>query len=191
MNNMPSPSQLPRDGQAPAWLVAQVYTPRRQRTVDLVQRALTALTVRKVRISLATLAAATKAADPASQGISESAILTNAEAYQLYVAQRTWQGTGVRRIAAPTAAAPVPAVVHPIKGQRDVARAHHRYLRLSKAILAARLVATEQAYAEVHARWLAQADTLLVWQLRARAAEQQLAAQTTSYSTREHHDAPS
>jgi hypothetical protein len=189
MNSMPSPSQPPHDSAAPAWLVAQVYTPRRQRTVDLVRCALTRLAACKARISLATLAAATRAADPAGQGVSESAILTNPAAYQLYAAQRTWQGTATRRRAAPPAAAPVPAVVRPIKGQRDVARAHHRYLRLSKATLAARLVATEQAYAEVHARWLAQADTLLVWQLRARAAEQQVAEQTTTHSTREHHDA--
>ena len=79
---MPSPSQLLHDGQAPAWLVEQVYAPRRQRTVDLVRSALTALDKRKERISLATLAAATKAADPNGQGVWESAILTNPEAYQ-------------------------------------------------------------------------------------------------------------
>ena len=186
---MPSASQPPRDGQAPAWLVEQVYTPRRQRTVDLVRGAMTVLANRKERISLATLAAATKTADPGGQGVSESAILTNPEAYQVYAAQRTWQGPRRRHAAARAVAAEGPALPHPVKGQRDVGRVHQRYLHLSKATLVTRLVATEQAYAAVHARWLAQADTLLVWQLRAREAERQLAEPTSSHTTAEHPDA--
>jgi hypothetical protein len=191
MHNMPSPSQLLHDGQAPAWLVEQVYAPRRQRTVDLVRSALTALDKRKERISLATLAAATKAADPNGQGVSESAILTNPEAYQVYAARRTWRGTIPRRTTTHASPVPVPEKLTPVKGQRDVARALQRYRRLSKATLAARLVATEQAYAAAHARWLAQADTLLVWQLRAQEAERRLADQTVARTSQENHDATS
>jgi hypothetical protein len=167
--------------------VAQVYEPRRQRTVDLVQGALATLVARQARISLATLAAATKAIDPEGQGVSESGILTNQEAYQAYVAQRTWQRAPQRR--PPPALERLPRTRHPVKAQRNLARAQQRYLQLSKATLVARLLATEQAYAEVHARWLGQADALLEWQLRAREAERRLAAQAEPHARREDQDA--
>jgi hypothetical protein len=174
---MASPSQPPPEGTAPVWLVEQVYGPRRERTVGLVRAALEALRRRGERISLATLAAATRAVDPDGCGVSESGILTNPEAYQAYVAVRSWQGHRPRR--SPKRAAYAPTVPpHPVNPGRDQMRVRQRYLRLSKATLAERLLRLEQAYAEVHARWLTQADTLLTWQLRAHEAERRLAEET-------------
>jgi hypothetical protein len=50
---------------------------------------------------------------------------------------------------------------------------HHRYLKMSKAELAARLLAVEQKYAEQEEQWLQVNEELMTWRLRAERAETQ------------------
>lgn len=153
-----SPSSEP-----PVWL-HDVYERRRRRTVRLVELSIAALQRDRKRISLAVLARVSRSVDPGEpEGVSESAILHNEEAYALYRQHadhrrryprqgpsngRTHVGGGDRlRVSA----------------DRDPGRARRRYLRASKADLVERLVAAELAYSDMRARWLKTADELLVW----------------------------
>jgi len=58
-----------------------------------------------------------------------------------------------------------------IKIDRDLPRARYRYLKMSKAELAARLLAMEQKNAEQEERWLQVNEELMTWRLRAEGAE--------------------
>jgi len=70
--------------EAPAWLRV-VYERRRRRTVRLVELSIAALLNDRKRISLAALVRVSKTVDPAEpDGVSESAILHNEQAYTLY-----------------------------------------------------------------------------------------------------------
>lgn len=155
---------------AHAWLAERVYAPKRERTTELVKQSVDALVVQGERVSLASIAATSKAVDPEGQGVSESAILGNAQARAYYKQHRSWKGTPRKR-----AAATAPSF-HPehIKPDRDRAHARQRYMQMSKTALVDRLLAVEQEYAERQERWLVQQDELLQWRLRAEQAEARL-----------------
>lgn len=164
-----SPSNEP---EAPAWLTEQVYLPKRQRTMDLVRQSVDALRREKARISLASIAARSRAFDPTGAGISESAILTNEEARAYYEQHRSWKHQ--RR---PPTSPQKPEKRHtagPVKLTRDEVRTRQRYQRLSKADLVDRLLAAERNAAEWEQRWLTHQDDALCWRLRAEAAEKRL-----------------
>lgn len=151
---------------APNWLEAQVYAPRRQRTVALTVQAVDVLRAAKQPVSLARIAAQSKALDPTGRGVSESAVANNPEARAYYERYRTAVGPygGRPRVRRPTASiAPAPPRIKP---DRDVARARRRYLRLGKEELVERLLAVEQAYAEQEERWRQANDELLLYRLR-------------------------
>ena len=152
------------DRAAPAWLEAQVYAPRRQRTLERVRRAVDTLVAAHQPVSLASIAATSKALDPDGRGISTSAILGNVEARAYYERHRRWAPRRHRR--GPSAPSASVTLVRPhISRSRDVTRARRRYLRLEKAVLVERLLALEHAYAEQEDRWLRVNDELLTWQL--------------------------
>jgi hypothetical protein len=159
-----SPSRQDRD--APVWLEAQVYAPRRQRTLDRVRQAVDALVTARQPVSLASVAATSKALDPEGRGISTSAILGNPQARAYYERHRRWVPRRPRRgPSAPTASA---NLVRPRTSRsRDLTRARQRYLRLVKAVLVERLLALERAFADQEDRWLRVNDELLACQLRA------------------------
>jgi hypothetical protein len=160
----PSTSRADRD--APAWLQAQVYAPRRQRTLNQVRRAVDALVTAHQPVSLASIAAMSKSLDPQGRGISTSAILGNAQARAYYERHRRWTPGRHRR--GPSAPSASMSLVRPrISLSRDVTRARRRYLRLGKSLLVERLLALELAYAEQEERWLRVNDELLTWKLDA------------------------
>ncbi len=151
-----------------------MYARLRQRTVDLVKRSVDALRKDKQRVSLATVATRSKELDAEGngKGVSESAILDNAEARAYYEQYRSWRGSPRKRTKPLTVASPVtPGVVKP---GRDEQRVRQRYLRMSKEVLVARLITVERTLAEQRDRWLSQQDEALTWRLRAEAAERQL-----------------
>ncbi len=152
------------------WLEEKVYAKQRQRTVDLVKQSVDALLKDKQRVSLATVAAKSREFD--EKGISESAILDNQEAKAYYEQHRSWQGNRKRQ-AKPLVVAS-PALPGPAKLGRDEQRVRQRYLRMSKVALVERLLEEEQTYAQQRERWLSQQDEILIWQLRAEAAEAKL-----------------
>lgn len=163
---MTPPSTSRPDRDAPAWLQAQVYAPRRRRTLDHVRRAVDTLVTAHQSVSLAAIAARSKALDPEGRGISTSAILGNAQARAYYERHRQWTpGRPRRGLSAPSASL---NLARPrISLSRDLTRARHRYLRLGKSVLVERLLALEHAYAEQEERWLRVNDELLTWKLRA------------------------
>lgn len=146
------------------WLQQQVYTPRRQRTVDLVRHAVEALATAQRAVSLASIASTSKAIDPTGRGISTSAILGNPEARAHYERHRRWSGTRPPR---PTPRAWADGTRPRVDAHRDVARARQRYRRWTKGLLIERLLAVERAYADQEDRWRRVNDELLAWQLRA------------------------
>lgn len=163
---MTPPSTSRPDRDAPAWLQEQVYAPRRQRTLDHVRQAVDTLVTVNQPVSLASIAATSKALDPEGRGISTSAILGNAEARPYYERHRRWTPGRPRR--GPSAPSASVNLVRPrISLSRDLTRARQRYLRLGKSVLVERLLALEHAYAEQEERWLRVNDELLTWTLRA------------------------
>ena len=155
----------PPDREAPAWLHAQVYAPRRQRTLAHVRQAVEALVTATRAVSLASVATMSKALDPAGRGVSPSAILGNSEARAYYAQHRRWTRPRSARRAPPRER---PGPLRPrVDPHRDIARARQRYQRWSKATLVERLLAVEHAYAEQEQRWLRVNDDLLTWRLRA------------------------
>src|SRR6266851_1681646 len=158
--------------EAPSWLVEQVYTPKRQRTIALVKRSVEALKQEHQRISLASIAAKSKEVDPDQIGVSESAILGNDEARAYYEQHRSWKQA--RKASARAAEPPAQPRIRTIKLDRDEERTRLRYLRLGKQELAQRILALERAYAEDKEQWLQHNDELLNWRLRAEAAEARL-----------------
>lgn len=162
------PSASKSESDAPLWLQEQVYAPKRQRTMDLVKQSIESLRKGHQRISLASIAIASKAIDPTGQGVSESAVLNNEEARALYEQFRTWKGS-TRHTASTTEK--VRATRISTKGDRDQKQVRQRYQRLSKAELVDRLLAAESAFAEQEQRWLEQQDEIFTWRLRAEVAE--------------------
>ena len=147
---------------SPAWL-EPTYDARRRRTVELVERSVNALVAVGQPISLATVAARSRAADldPSERGVSESAILTNPMARAIYEAHRTWKRAprAARQRVDRTTSAPMPRITP----HRDAARARQRYLRWDRRALAERLVALEEAYAEQEQRLARMTSELLTW----------------------------
>lgn len=163
---MPSAFESKPESSAPGWLRDKVYTPKKQRTVELVTRAVEALKRGKQRISLAAISRKTKEIDPTGVGISESAILTNEAAYACYKQHCSWKTRSTGR--SYQAKAENQVQIRPALLGRDIARVRQRYLRLSKNELVERLLAVEQAYAEQEERWLQASEELLLIELRAR-----------------------
>jgi hypothetical protein len=160
--------------QAPTWLDAAVYEPKRQRTFEIVKRAVDALEEQRkqdgvTRISLNSIVALAKQLDPAGQGIAHTSILENEEAYAYYKKFRTTRP--------PKQHQPTPrkgATAPMIKADRDQTRVRQRYMKWNRTELVNQLLSVEQQYAELHGRYLVTCDTHLEWQLRAEAAEAQL-----------------
>lgn len=152
-----------RSSEPPAWL-RDVYDRRRRRTVRLIQLSIAALQNDGKRISLAALARVSRTIDPAEPtGVSESAILHNEEAYALY-RQHVDRKRRPARPRSPIGRSDTGEDNRlRVKTDRDGGRARQRYLRANKADLVDRLLAAEQAYANMEARWLKTADDLLVW----------------------------
>lgn len=165
----PSTSTSKPESDAPVWLQEQVYAPKRQRTIDLVQQSVDALRKDKQRVSLATVTTKSKELDPEHRGVSESAILDNQEARAYYEQHRSWRGSPRKR-AKPLVVVPK-AVPPEVKPGRDEQRVRQRYLRMSKETLVERLITTERTLAEQREHWLSQQDEILTWRLRAEAAE--------------------
>jgi hypothetical protein len=168
-------SKLKGNAEDRPWLREMVYDPKRQRTVELVKRAVDCLLKDKRQVSLASLAARSKELDPEGRGISESAILNNEEARQYYEQHRAWKGKSRKR---PTHSKDAPKITAPIKIDRNLSRALYRYLKMSKAELASRLLAVEQKYAEQEEQWLQVNEELMTWRLRAERAEARLRAES-------------
>jgi len=168
-------SELKGDTEDRPWLIEKVYAPKRQRTVEVVKRAVDCLLKDKQQVSLSSLAARSKELDPEGRGISESAILNNEEARQYYEQHRAWKGKSRNR---PTRSKDAPEITGPIKIDRNLPRALYRYLKMSKAELAARLIAVEQKYAEQEEQWLQVNEELMTWRLRAERAEVRLRAES-------------
>jgi hypothetical protein len=168
---------------AHSWLEDKVYTPKRERTFELVQQSVDALLERKERVSLASIMLTSKEVDPEGRGISESAILGNDQARAYYEQHRTWKNS--RKRLSSSTKVPFPSVSGSIKPDRDEQRARQRYLRMTKEALVDRLVVVERTYAQAHERWLSQQDDVLIWQLRAETAEARLvqAAETSTRTT--------
>jgi hypothetical protein len=156
-------SRSSRSSKAPTWL-GEVYERRRRRTVRLVELSITVLTGAGERVSLAAVARVSKTVDPADpDGISESAILHNEEAYALY-RQHADRKRQTSRKPSPNRGSDIGDDKRiPVSADRDRGRARQRYLHASKADLVERLLLAEQAYANMEARWLRTADDLLVW----------------------------
>jgi hypothetical protein len=94
--------------------------------------------------------------------MSESAILHNEEAYALY-RQHTDRKRHTPKT--PSSSRRFETRDHNwvrVSADRDRGRARQRYLRANKAKLVERLLAAQQAYAEMEDRWLRTADDLLV-----------------------------
>lgn len=137
-------NHVPNDSHEPhPWLEEKVYAKLRQRTVDLVKQSIDALRKNKQRVSLSTIVAKSKELDTEHRGISESAILDNAEARTYYEQHRTWQGNR-KRGAKPLAVAS-PVTVGSVKPDRNEQRARQRYLRMRKEALVERLLTVERA----------------------------------------------
>lgn len=166
-------NQGPSDHPEPrSWLEEKVYAKLRQRTINLVKESVNMLLKDKQRVSLSTVAAKSKEMDPEHRGISESAILDNAEARAYYERHRSWQGPSRRR--AKPLTAPLSASSGSAKLGRDEQRVRQRYRRMSKEALIERLITAERTVAEQRERWLVQQDEMLTWRLRAETAEMQL-----------------
>ncbi len=159
------------DDGRPAWL-EETYASRRQRTIAMVKQAIDGLRKKKRPVSLASIVEESKLLDPMRRGVSQSAVLNNADAYAYYLQHRAWKGTSQPRKVrtSPSGSRFLPSV----KPDRDLARVRQRYLRLTKRELVERLIAAEQVQADVQERWLQGTDQILIWQERAELAEAQV-----------------
>ncbi len=70
-----------------------------------------------------------------------------------------------------------------VKLTRDEVRVRQRYHRLSKETLVDRLLAAERYVAELEQRWLSHQDDVLIFRLRAEAAEKRLLLTSQNEST--------
>lgn len=167
---MRSISRLSPQPEERPWLKEKVYGPKRKRTVELVLMSIDSLAKERKCISLSALSARSKEIDPDGRGVSETAILKNAEARVCYEQHRSWKvGTRNR----PRNLKPI-GVTAGIKGDRNAVRVRYRYLKRSKAELVERLLAVENAHAVLQDRWLEVNEEVLSWRLRAERAESQI-----------------
>ena len=118
------------------------------------------------RVSLAAIACASKTVDPEEpDGVSESAILHNEEAYALYRRHAEHKPQTHRKPPPERRTNTADNNRIRISAERDRGRARQYYLRAGKADLVDRLLSVEQAYAEMEDHWLRTADDLLVWMM--------------------------
>jgi hypothetical protein len=154
-----------RSSEPPVWL-GEVYQRRRRRTVRLVELSIAALTRAGQRASIAAIARTSKTVDPQEpDGISESAILHNDEAYALYRRHAEHQPQTHRQPSPGRRTNTSDNNRIRVNARRDRGRVRQRYLRASKADLVERLLRVEQAYAGMEDRWLRTSDDLLVWMM--------------------------
>lgn len=64
--------------------MTSVYERRRQRTVSLVSASIAVLEAKRVAVTINSIREVSRSLDPAGRGLSHTAILRNAEAYNLY-----------------------------------------------------------------------------------------------------------
>jgi hypothetical protein len=104
--------------------------------------------------------------DPSGKGVSESAILNNADAHAYYEAHRSWIAEKQRVARGRTSRNDHPgAPALRIVADRDIHRAERRYSRWERSALAERLVCVEQAYA-AQERYISHlASNLFTWML--------------------------
>lgn len=163
--------------QAPTWLEAAVYAPKKQHTFEVVKQAVDALVEQRkldgvTRISLATIVTMTKQQDPLGQGVAHTTILENEEAYAYYKRYRTASKPKKRQASPQNVDGNLV-----IKADRNQERVRQRYLKMNREELVNQLLSTEQQYAQLYERWLVLNDNVLEWQLRAEQAETHLNAQ--------------
>jgi hypothetical protein len=136
--------------------------------VQLVKRSVDLLLSERARISLSSVAARSKMTDvdPLGKGVSESAILNNADARASYESNRSWKVENRRLARGRTRRNDAPgASTVRIAQDRDMHRAERRYLRWQRSALAERLVLVEQAYA-AQERYISKlASHLFTWML--------------------------
>src|SRR6266480_3320762 len=161
MKNRMSPLTSPV-AEALTWLEAKVYGPKRQRTVQLVKLTVDALRKQGQRVSLASVTATSKQVDPQGRGVSQSALLNNAEACSYYKQHRNWNRVAPRPLPKDQKLCEYPL---PVKAGRNVTRARSRYFKMNKRDLVDRLLAVEQAHARQYELWLQINDELLRQQL--------------------------
>lgn len=144
------------------------YAARRLRTAQLVKQTVDLLLAERAGVSLSSVAARSHMpdVDPSGRGVSESAILNNADARACYELHRSWKTAGpsaaTRRSSRDDARVPSTPC---ISGDRDRDRAERRYRRWHRSELAERLVHVEQAYTSQE-RYVAQlASNLFTWML--------------------------
>jgi hypothetical protein len=140
------------------------YAARRLRTAQLVKQSVDLLLAERARVSLSRVAARSRMpdVDPSGKGVSESAILNNADARACYDAHRSWT-IDKRARARPDRNNTLDSSNLRITVDRDIDRAERRYRRWQRSALAERLVLVEQAYAEQE-RYIAQlASNLFTW----------------------------
>jgi ribosomal protein L29 len=126
-----------------AWL-EKTYDQRRQRTVDLTSRAIDKIRSESGRISLSKIVSASKELDEHGRGISSSAVLSNPDAYNIYVAARAWKR--LKRFSVPVNH----CILDPqIKSGRDEKTLRLRLRKLSKEQLVERIVALEASLVEM------------------------------------------
>lgn len=176
--------------QAPTWLDAAVYEPKRQHSFEVVKRAVDTLAEQRkqdgtTRISLNTIVAMAKQQDPAGQGIAHPTILENEEAYAYYKKYRTASTPKNRQSAAKLGDTGLV-----LRADRNQDRVRQRYMKLNREELVDQLLDREQHYAQLHERYLGMNDKLLEWQLRAEQAEAQLNAQQEQRSRETHPPLP-
>lgn len=170
MSDKESLSDLNQQPESRSWLRERVYEPRRARTAALVRQSVDHLAGQGKRVSLTSIVAQSKILDPEGRGVSQSAILANAEARTYYKAHRSWKNTSRQRSS--QQAKPIPSAIRPLKPDRDTKRTQQRYMQMNKKELVERLIRVEQQYAEEREQWLQVNDELLMWRLRAEQAEQ-------------------
>jgi hypothetical protein len=119
--------------------------------VELVQRSVSLLLAEHQPVSLAAVAARSRSTDvdPSRRGVSESAILNNADARTYYEVHRSWKAMRQAAARPRTSQSDASSASSPrVKLGRDADRARQRYQRWDRRALAERLVLVEQAYAE-------------------------------------------
>jgi hypothetical protein len=145
-------------GDASSALLA-MYEQKRARTVRLVSESVDSLLAERVSVSHASIIARSRQLDPEGRGVSLSALERNPEARAYYQLHRTNPPVKTRGSAAAQSGMRLPS----FSLERDLARAHSRYRRLSREELITRLLATEQALAYERDLRLRGWDAALVW----------------------------
>lgn len=147
MSSMSQNSDLnPGPEHSRPWLQA-LYQAKRERTVSLVKAAVDRLVQEGQSVTVAAVCRVSRELDPEGKGIGEAGVLNNPEAHAYYRAHRTSYQVRRGRPTAGRRIQPVPDEPPHVDPNRDVERVRRRYRQLSRAALADRLVAAEQAYA--------------------------------------------